>query len=235
MNEFFRTPRVAFFLVALVLLGLAVPVPSIWLMGNYSFSVHMGQHLLLQLVIPALVLLSLPVSELAGLEARRAWRPVGWMLKQPVLTWLLGLSAMWVWHAPALCNAAVRSPALHDFQSMSLLLIGAAFWWPIVGPCALQRLPPLLGIVYLFTACLGCTILGIVITFAPPSLYYAATLHGPLGDWQFASPVDQRVGGLLMWVPGCLIYICGILGLMARWYGTPEAGTFPAGVPERIS
>jgi putative membrane protein len=234
MNEFFRTPRVAFFLAALMLLGVAMPLPAIPLLENYSFSARMGQHLLLQLVIPALVLLSFPASDLAGLEARPACRPVGWMLKRPVITWFLGLGAMWAWHAPVLCNAAIRNPALHDFQSLSLLLLGLAFWWPVAGPGIGQRLPPLLGIVYLFTACLGCTVLGIVITFAPPGLYLTA-LPGLFNDWQFASPVDQRVGGLLMWVPGCLIYICGILGLMARWYGTPEAGTFPAGAQERIS
>jgi putative membrane protein len=235
MNEFFRTSRVAFFLAALILLGFAMPSPAAGLTGNYPFSARMLQHLLLQLVIPPLVLLSLPASSLAWLDTRRAWRPVGWMFKQPALTWLIGLGAMWVWHAPALCNAAVRSPALHDFQSLSLLFMGAAFWWPIVGPCAGQRLPPLLGIVYLFTACLGCTILGIIITYAPPGLYFAPGLPGPVNDWPFASPVDQRVGGLLMWVPGCLIYICGILGLLARWYGMPEGETFPAGAPERTS
>ena len=142
---------------------------------------------------------------------------------------------MWAWHAPALCNAAVRNPALHDFQSLTLLLMGTAFWWPIVGPSTGRGLPPLLGIIYLFTACLGCTILGIIITFAPSGLYFASTLPGSFNDWQFASPVDQRVGGLLMWVPGCLIYICGIMGLLARWYGVPEAGTLPDGAPERIS
>jgi putative membrane protein len=34
--------------------------------------------------------------------------------------------------------------------------------------------------------------------------------------------VDQQVGGLLMWVPTCLVYLCGILGLLARWYGNAE-------------
>jgi len=235
MNEFLRTRRVGFFLAALMLLGFALPWPPAGLLANYSFSAHMGQHLLLQLVIPAFVLLSLPISSLARLETCRAWRPVGWILKRPLITWFLGLGAMWIWHAPALCNAAVRNPAFQEFQSLSLLLLGVAFWWPIVGVEPLQRLPPLLGMVYLFTACLGCTILGIIITFAPPGLYLAETLPGWLNDWRFTSPLDQRVGGLLMWVPGCLIYICGILGLMTRWYGTPEAELFPAGVQERIS
>ena len=235
MNELFRTPRVALFLMALVFLGLAVPSPAAGLVGDYSFSVRMAQHLLLQLVVPPLVLLSFPDSALTRLEGRRLLRPVGWFPKQPALTWLLGLGAMWAWHAPALCNAAIRNPALHNCQSLSLFLVGAAFWWPIAGPCARQRLPPLLGIIYLFTACLGCTILGIIITFAPPGLYLAATLPGAFNDWRFAAPDDQRMGGLLMWVPGCLIYICGILGLLARWYGMHEAEAGSPTAPERLS
>ena len=222
MNEFSRTWRAAFFAAALILFGIGVASPAVRLFGDYPFSARMAQHLILQLVAPPLFLLSAcrkPASN------RRS--TIGWVLGQPVLTWLLGLGAMWVWHAPALCNAAVRNPALHDFQSLSLLCLGTAFWWPIAGPDAGQRLPPLLGIVYLFTACLGCTILGIVITFAPPGLYFGLTLSGALNEWQFASPEDQRIGGLLMWVPACLVYICGILGLLARCYGTPE--------PERIS
>ncbi len=235
MNEFFGTSRTAYFLTALILLGLAVFSPAVGGVGNYAFSARMAQHLLLQLIVPPLILLSLPVSVPAGLESRRALQPIAWILKQPVITWLLGLGAMWAWHAPALCNAALRNPALHAFQTGSLLLIGAAFWWPIVGPGTHQRLPPLLGIVYLFTACLGCTILGILITFAPPGLYFASTLPGAFHDWQFAAPEDQRAGGLLMWVPGCLIYLCGILGLLARWYGAPEPETLPGNVSERIS
>ncbi len=35
--------------------------------------------------------------------------------------------------------------------------------------------------------------------------------------------VDQQIGGLLMWVPACLVYLCGILGLLARWYTTTGA------------
>jgi putative membrane protein len=214
---------------ALMLLGIAVPSPAPILVGHYAFSVRMGQHLLLQLVIPALLLLSLP-----KMQAVPVWPPVRWILEQPVITWFLGLGAMWAWHSPALCNAAVRNSGLHELQSLSLALMGAAFWWPIIGPVRWQRLPPLIGMIYLFTACLGCTILGIVITFAPPGLYLTAPLPGLFGDWQFASPADQRMGGLLMWVPGCLVYVWGILGLMARWYGAPEAETFPNGEPERI-
>ena len=33
---------------------------------------------------------------------------------------------------------------------------------------------------------------------------------------------DQQLGGLLMWVPPCFVYLCGIFGLLARWYAGPD-------------
>jgi putative membrane protein len=108
--------------------------------------------------------------------------------------------------------------------------MGFAFWWPIIGPWTRQRLSPLAGVVYLFSACLGCTVLGIIITFSPVEVC-SIYLH-PLDrlgilpliqdDWGLTPAKDQQLGGLLMWVPACLIYFCGIIGLLARWYG--EAG-----------
>ena len=88
--------------------------------------------------------------------------------------------------------------------------------------------------IYLFSACLGCTVLGIIITFSPVAVC-SIYLHPPdrLGilpliqdQWGLTPAKDQQLGGLLMWVPACLIYFCGIFGLFARWHG--EAGDQPA-------
>lgn len=178
----------------------------------YPFSARMAEHLLLQLVIPPIALAAF---------SRFRWEG-GWLARTPVLAWFIGLTSMWAWHDPALCNAAARSPWLYAAQLASAFVAGTVFWWPVVGPGARNRLPPLVGVAYLFTACLGCTVLGIVIAFAPAGLYVVSALPGTFNDWQFASPDDQRIGGLLMWVPGCLIYIAGILALMARWYRQDE-------------
>jgi len=113
--------------------------------------------------------------------------------------------------------------------------MGFAFWWPMMGPRNGHRLPPLTGIVYLFSACLGCTILGIILTFTPVEVC-SVYLHpvDRLGilplvqeQWGLTPAKDQQVGGLLMWVPACMIYFCAILGLLARWYNETgeEAGT----------
>ena len=150
--------------------------------------------------------------------------------------WLLGVGGMWLWHASTLCNAAVANVWVHRLQYGSLLGMGLAFWWPIIGPRPGQRLSPLAGILYLFSACLGCSILGIIITFAPVeicSIYrHPVDRLGILpllqNQWGLTPAKDQQLGGLLMWVPACLIYFTGILGLFARWHGEADP---PARVP----
>jgi cytochrome c oxidase assembly factor CtaG len=146
---------------------------------------------------------------------------------------------MWLWHAPRLCDAATRIWWVHRAQELSLVVAGIAFWWPILAPRAESRLAALAGIVYLFTACTACTLLGIAITFSPVEVcsVYAHPVDrlGALtllrGGWGLTPERDQELGGLFMWVPACLVYGAGILGILARWYRAPEDGT-PAALVE---
>jgi len=220
------TKRAWFLLPAGAALAIALGQPVRTLAVHYWFSAHMLQHILLQLVAPPLALLALAPPE-NHRDVAENLSP-----KAAVAMWLAGVGAMWIWHAPFLCNAVIESPVLRWFQFATLLLMGAMFWWPIAGPRRQWRLPPPIGILYLFTACLGCTALGIVVTFAPPDLYgryfHAAAAPGIFHDWITTPAADQRLGGLLMWVPACFIYITGILGLLNRWYAEPETGVIPA-------
>ncbi len=222
--------RMGFLVIAALIFLIAAVSPISVLANGYLFSAHMMQHMLLLLLVPPFLLLSLPAVASAPTPGRSVWRMVERALTWPGLAWLAGVGAMWLWHAPALCNAATASQPVHRFQIVSLLLLGTLFWWPIVGPRTERRLMPLVGILYLFTACFACTVLGIFITFAPISVC-PVYLHPmdrlgllPLirGDWGFTPTVDQQVGGLLMWVPACLVYLSAIMGLLARWYGSDE-------------
>jgi putative membrane protein len=156
-----------------------------------------------------------------SLPARRGFR------LHPFAAWLAGLGAMWVWHERTLCDAATTIGWVRVIQIISLVVLGLMFWWPIVGPQTERRLAPLLGVVYLFSACVGCTILGILITFAPAGAVCPVYLHPvdrlgilPLirGDWGITAGMDQQAGGLMMWVPACGIYLSGVITLLARWY-----------------
>jgi len=226
-QQFHFTRKIGGLLAGLAVFFLTLVSPVDALANGYLFSAHMLQHLLLLLVVPPLILLSLPSAPVPDRFQNGRWKWLNWILRHPAATWFLGVGGMWLWHAPALCNAAVTNEWIHRLQYASLLLMGFAFWWPIIGPWHRQWLSPLAGIIYLFSACLGCTVLGIIITFAPVevcSIYlHPADRLGILpliqDQWGLTPAKDQQLGGLLMWVPACLIYFCGIFGLFARWHG----------------
>ncbi len=72
-----------------------------------------------------------------------------------------------------------------------------------------------------------------LITFAGVGLYSAyanpADSAGILSyirnDLCITPGVDQQIGGLTMWVPGCLIYLAASMVTIARWYASPEPDT----------
>ena len=202
------------FATALTVTLLALSSPVGVLARGYLFSAHMLQHILLVLAVPPLILLSGPRQQGDGAATR-----------MPFLPWLLGVGAMWLWHAPTLCNAASQSLSVQRLQTLSLLAMGGAFWWPLVGPRPAQWLSPFGAIVYLFTACIACTALGVLVTFSPVEVcsIYAHPVDRlgvlPLlrDGWGLTPKADQEVGGLLMWVPGCLVYAGSILAMYGRY------------------
>jgi putative membrane protein len=220
---FGRRGKPLYFAAALIAFLLAFVSPFSALANGYLFSAHMVQHILLVLIVPALLLLSLPNS--LPLPPRLA------PLAHPLIGWIAGVGAMWLWHAPALCNAATTLKSVSIIQTISLLLMGTIFWWQVLAPREADRLLPLAGIVYLFTACVACSVLGMILTFAPVSLCPAfqqpvdrlGILDTIRGQWGLTSERDQQVGGLLMWVPMCLIYLVAILAQLARWQSDSAA------------
>ena len=222
-----RPPRSAvWFGAGILVLLLALASPLDVLADTYLFSAHMVQHLLLLLVVPPLLLLGIPPSLLERSLGQPLLHGMARVLGHPVVAWMLGVGTVWLWHVPALYNAALGSPGIHIGQHLSFLMTGVIFWWPITSSLPSTRLTPLPAMLYLLAAALAGSGLGIILTFAPVGLY-PAYLHPldvlglePLlrGRWGLSPEVDQQVGGLLMWVPGGLVYLCAILGVLAHWY-----------------
>ena len=212
--------RIRWLMAALALFFLAVASPIQALSRGYLFSAHMLQHILLLLGVPGFVLMSLPRSASLGIRPR--------LLGHPIIGWLAGVGAMWVWHWPALCNAAGSSQPVYVSQTISLLVMGALFWRQVVAPREKERLSPPAAVLYLFSACAACSVLGIILTLSPVTVcsIYATPPVDRLGilstirsDWGMTPDKDQQIGGLLMWVPMCLIYLGAIFGQIARWFG----------------
>jgi cytochrome c oxidase assembly factor CtaG len=222
--------RALLFVVAALLFILALASPIGVLARGYLFSAHMLQHILLVLVVPPLVLLSLSSS---ATPSGTAPHPIRFLAP-----WVLGVGAMWFWHAPALCDAASQNLTVLRVQTVSLVVMGTAFWWPIVGPNRAHRLAPFAAMIYLFTACGACTILGVLVTFSPLEVcsVYAHPVDrlgalSLLRGWGLTPKADQEIGGLLMWVPGCLIYAGSIIAMYAR-YSRDEGDPAPQNISE---
>jgi putative membrane protein len=209
---------------AVFLFALASPLAV--LASRYSFSAHMMQHLLLLLIVPLLAILAWPASSApAAADVSRVPH-----LSTIPLGWLAGVGAMWFWHIPALCTAGMQHAWVFAIQTASLVAAGAAFWWPVFRPQLGRRLPPHAAALYLFSGCVGCSVLGIYITFSPVSVCPLYAVGGGSPEllrlvheqWGLTHRIDRQVGGLLMWIPACMVYLGAILATFSNWYVVPE-------------
>jgi len=186
---------------------------------------HMIQHELLMVVAAPLVAISAPA--LAALWAMPAsvrrqlleWtrRPSiarSWeMMTAPLSVFLLHLLALWIWHLPALYDAALENDGIHAIQHLCFFGTAALFWWGI-GHGRYGRLGYGAAVVYVFATTVHSGVLGALLTFSPRVWYAPYLAHHPAG----LTPLeDQQLAGLLMWVPAGLIVAGGGLVLFAEW------------------
>ncbi len=183
------------------------------------FSAHMVQHLLLALVAPPLLLAGLPAWMMDGLLAgglrRRGLAAARW-LTRPVPALAVYSIALVVWHLPVPFDAALASPPLHIAEHAALAGAALVAWWPVLGPSRL--VPPLpygAQLLYLFAIGMPMTVVAAMITGAGDVLYpfyaAAAPAHG------IDALADQRLGGVLMWVPAGVVPLVAFTIVFFRW------------------
>lgn len=226
ITHFKVTRRTAYFALGDFILLITLCGPLDVLADDYLFSAHMLEHLILEVIIAPLLLVSLSPALARRLLAVRWVAKVERVLGTPLLAWFLGIGVLWVWHLPVLYNAALADERLHILQHITFLITATIFWWPVLAPRGFRRLPTLPAILYLYTGALANSILGALLTFAPVG-YYPRYLHpedefGALAmirhDWGVTPEGDQQLGGLFMWVIGGAIFLATILVVYARWY-----------------
>jgi cytochrome c oxidase assembly factor CtaG len=222
--------RRCFFFFGILILILSLESALDPLGDDYLFSAHMAQHLLLILAVsPSLVL---GISR----QTARAWLRFPLLaraeriLGNPVVAWFSAITVMTLWHLPVLYNFALAHAAVHVFQHLSFLVTATMFWWPVLNPLPEQRMKTAAAVFYLFTAAAENSVLGIILTFANPGHYPAylhpadeyGALHLIRDTWGLSAAADQRLGGLLMWIPGCSVYFIAILAVIALWYAKAD-------------
>jgi putative membrane protein len=200
-------------------------------MGEVLFSAHMTQHELLMLVAAPLVVLGRPmIAFLWALPLKWArhvggWSKAAWFermwraVTNPLTAWMIHAAALWVWHAPVLFQATLKSDLMHTFQHVCFLGSALLFWWALIhGPQGLMGYGA--AVLYLFTTSAHSGVLGALITFTGTVLYPA--YNKTTASWGLTALEDQQLGGLIMWVPAGLVYIVAGLALCAGWMRESE-------------
>lgn len=211
-----------------ILLALVSPIATIG--ETYLFSVHMVQHLLLEIVAVPLIILGIPPKVAAYFLRWRPLREIANVLRIPVIAWLIGIGTLWVWHWPILYNMALENRTIHLLEHACFIISATIFWAALLDPVEKYRLKMIPAFVYLFTAALINTLLAILLTFAPAGLYpYYLNPRDPLGalnlirnQWGIDPQMDQEMGGAVMWVLGGIVFTLVLIVILARWYQSPE-------------
>jgi putative copper resistance protein D len=211
------------FCAGLAAIGLALLSP-IEAYEGALFSVHMVQHLLLELAAAPLLLAGAPIT-----LTLRATRPalrrrllailqsrIVHAISFPVVAWLLFAAVNWGWHFSALYDQALENAALHYVQHATFLGAALLFWWPVIGADPSPwRLPHPVRILYLFMALPQNSFLGVAILSAPTVLYPHYVTNAR--DWGLPPLEDQALGGMIMWVVGDLFFLAAMLGVVVLW------------------
>ena len=197
--------RAALFFAGLAVVVVSLNGPLHDLSDLYLFSTHMVQHLLLALVFPPLLLLGLPPWLARALTTPHAVRPVWRRVAAVPVGFVLYTIVFTLWHVPTLYDLMMRQHGIHIAMHLMVMATAVLMWWPIVGGEAVEK-PMGAGaqILYLFVLSIPMLPVAAMITLADHPLYtwYAlAPRVLPLSALE-----DQRLGGLIMWVPGTLFW-----------------------------
>src|SRR5205085_1430820 len=134
--------------------------------------------------------------------------------------WLLFALALWVWHAPALFEAALRNEMIHALEHLVFLVSATLFWWVLLKPTRPSYTHYGMAIPYLFTTALHSGILGALMTFGTQPWYRFYTAQ--VSPWGLTALEDQQLAGLIMWVPGGALFTVLTIAYFAAWLSALE-------------
>lgn len=220
--------RHALFFGGLVVLALALLSP-IEPLADHVFAIHQVEHMLLRSIGPMLLLLSQPqaallrgmpdrlrreiVSPLVGSAGVR--RTFGF-LSQPLIATILFVGVSWFWMIPRWHDIAILDEPIHYSWHVTLLVTGLFFFSTIFDPRpapAGARLGTRL--VMFWCAAMGNIILGAFLTFKTVPLYHAYDVMGRM--FGLTATTDEQIGGLTMWIPGCMMFALSAILILHRW------------------
>lgn len=220
--------RLASYLGGILVLVLAL-MSALDTYQYYLFYMHMIQHLLLAMIAPPLLWLASPLpiglwalqrdlrkSAALLLGGKSPVRKALTSVTPPFISWIVFMGVLWGWHDPNAYNAALRSNLIHDLEHVTFFGTAMLFWWHAINaaPRIHGPFPPLKRMLYVLLAFFLNLGPSIAITFAE-RVIYTHYLDVPRIAG-ISALQDQHIAGLIMWIPGGMMYGAAALLLIVR-------------------
>jgi cytochrome c oxidase assembly factor CtaG len=213
--------RLAVFVTGILVLVAALCSP-IDALGEQILVMHMVQHVLLLDVAPILLILGLtkvllrPATRRIHVVEQRVS-----FFALPIFAVFLYTAAMWVWHVPALYDAAAEHTGIHVLEHLTFTLAGFLYWWHLLSPVSTRlRREGTTPIVYMLSTKITVGFLGILLTFAPNAIfsYYTNQPH----YWGLDPDSDQALAGVVMALEQSVVMGIALVVLFTRMLAQSE-------------
>jgi putative membrane protein len=196
--------RRACFVAGLLALALALSPPADHL-ADQLLVAHMAEHLLIGDIAALLIVLGMTGPLLAPLLRVRG---IQWLrvLGHPVLAVAVWAINFYVWHIPALYQAALRHDLIHALEHATFLAFGIAVYMALLGPLPKPRwFSNSARLVYVIAVRLIGTVLANAMIFGGAVWY--PYYHAGDAHWHISPVADQVAAGGLMMVEESLLTI----------------------------
>jgi putative membrane protein len=195
--------------VAALFIALISPVD---VLGEQLASMHMIQHLLIADIAAILLTLGLTrhILRPATRRIHRIERAAG-PFASPWFGVVAYVGAMWLWHVPALYDAAVEHSYIHTLEHLTFGAVGLLYWWHLLSPIRSRlRLGGMGPVAYMASTKILVGFLGIALAFSPELLY--DVYDHPGERWGMTALDDQHVAGLIMALEQSIV-----MGIALAW------------------
>ncbi|MCD2188940.1 cytochrome c oxidase assembly protein [Actinomycetospora soli] len=201
--------------------------------GEYAmaqFSVHMGSHMLLSMLVPILLVLGGPVTlALRALPAGeeppgpRDWllsliaSPVSRVLTHPVVSLVVFVGSFYALYFSPIYEAALPYHWAHQLMYLHFMASGYLFFWPIIGVDRSPRpLPHVARLALLLASMPFHAFFGVALLGADTVI--GQRFYGDLAlPWVPDLLRDQSLGGGIAWAAGEVPLVVVIIALLIQW------------------